>query len=53
MSRRQGPFRYQRLVAQIEDKILNGTYRPGEKLPSIRMLHRMESFAFATELQSQ
>ncbi len=31
-------FRYQRLAQEIEHKILDRTYRPGDKLPSVRML---------------
>ena len=33
-------FRYRLLAGEIEKKILEGTYQAGEKLPSIRRLHR-------------
>ncbi|MFH0730278.1 MAG: winged helix-turn-helix domain-containing protein [Pseudomonadota bacterium] len=33
-------FRYQQLAGEIEHQILNGTYRVGDRLPSIRKLHR-------------
>jgi DNA-binding GntR family transcriptional regulator len=33
-------FRYRHLAEEIEQKILSGIYQPGEKLPSIRKLHK-------------
>ncbi|NNL78197.1 MAG: PLP-dependent aminotransferase family protein [Desulfobacterales bacterium] len=41
-------FRYQHLAAEIEQKILNGTYKPGERLPSIRKLHRLSNLSIST-----
>ena len=33
-------FRYRHLAEEIEQKIMIGTYKPGERLPSIRKLHK-------------
>lgn len=49
MSRKaKKPFRYIQLVAEIEQKITNGTYQPGEKLPSIRKLHEQSNLSVST-----
>jgi DNA-binding transcriptional MocR family regulator len=41
-------FRYRHLVEEIEQRIMSGTYRPGEKLPSIRRLHDQLSLSVST-----
>jgi DNA-binding transcriptional MocR family regulator len=41
-------FRYQRLVEEIEHNIMNGIYRVGERLPSIRRLHRRLDLSIST-----
>ena len=41
-------FLYRHLVEDIEQKILSGTYRPGEKLPSIRKLHCQLNLSVST-----
>lgn len=41
-------FRYRSLADQIEQKIRNGTYQPGEKLPSIRKLHKQSNLSIST-----
>ncbi|MGD8962123.1 MAG: GntR family transcriptional regulator [Desulfobacterales bacterium] len=41
-------FRYRHLVEEIEHKILNGTYHPGERLPSIRKLHKQSNLSIST-----
>jgi DNA-binding transcriptional MocR family regulator len=41
-------FRYQQLAGEIEELILNGTYRVGERLPSIRRLHRRLGLSIST-----
>jgi DNA-binding transcriptional MocR family regulator len=44
----QKNFRYRHLAVAIEEKIMNGTYRPGEKLPSIRKLHKQSNLSIST-----
>ncbi len=41
-------FRYKRLAVEIEEKITNGTYKVGEKLPSIRQLHKRLDLSIST-----
>ncbi len=45
-------FRYKKLAEEIASKISNGTYRPGEKLPSIRKLHRDSKLSISTVYQA-
>jgi len=47
-SARAIPFRYQQLVEEIEAKINNGTYRVGDRLPSIRKLHQQLALSIST-----
>lgn len=41
-------FRYESLASELETKIKNGTYRAGEKLPSIREFHHHLSLSIST-----
>lgn len=41
-------YRYRTLSRQLERKIINGIYHPGEKLPSIRSLHRRLDLSIST-----
>lgn len=41
-------FRYKQLAAEIERKIVDGTYKPGEKLLSIRKLHKQSNLSIST-----
>ncbi len=41
-------FRYHRLADHLEAEILEGTFRAGEKLPSIRALHRQTGLSIST-----
>ena len=41
-------FLYRRLVDEIEQKIMSGVYQPGEKLPSIRELHKLSNLSIST-----
>jgi DNA-binding transcriptional MocR family regulator len=41
-------YRYQALSREIEQRILQGTYHAGEKLPSIRTLHRRLNVSIST-----
>ena len=48
MERTRKEFRYRHLALEIEKKILNGTYKPGERLPSIRKLHKLSNLSIST-----
>ncbi|CAB5150790.1 DNA-binding transcriptional regulator, MocR family / aminotransferase domain [Olavius algarvensis associated proteobacterium Delta 3] len=41
-------FRYRQLAADMERKILQGVYLPGDRLPSIRSLHRSADLSIST-----
>jgi DNA-binding transcriptional MocR family regulator len=41
-------FRYRHLAEEIEEKIMNGIYNPGERLPSIRKLHKQSNLSIST-----
>ena len=45
-------FRYIQLASSLESKISNGVYRAGEKLPSVRKLHRQTGLSITTVYQS-
>ena len=45
-------FRYRQLAAEIERRIMDGTYAPGERLPSVRRLHRQTSLSISTVYQA-
>ncbi len=45
-------FRYRQLAAEIEKRIFDGIYQPGEKLPSLRSLHRQTNLSISTIYQS-
>jgi DNA-binding transcriptional MocR family regulator len=45
-------FRYRQLAAEIERRIFEGVYQPGEKLPSIRRLHRQSHLSISTVYQA-
>jgi DNA-binding transcriptional MocR family regulator len=56
-SGRPGPapretFRYRQLAAEIERGIQEGVYQPGQRLPSIRSLHRRTSLSISTVHQA-
>jgi DNA-binding transcriptional MocR family regulator len=48
----QPAFRYRQLAGEIERRILDGTYAPGERLPSIRGLHRQTNLSISTVYQA-
>ncbi len=52
MKKSKKAFRYIQLASEIEQKILNGTYPPGAKLPSIRKLHRQSNLSMTTVYQA-
>ena len=41
-------FRYRHLAEEIEKKILSGIYQPGERLPSIRKMHKQSNLSIST-----
>jgi len=41
-------YRYRHLAEEIEEKIMKGTYHPGERLPSIRKLHKQTNLSIST-----
>jgi DNA-binding transcriptional MocR family regulator len=41
-------FRYRHLAEEIEQQIMGGVYQPGERLPSIRKLHRQTNLSIST-----
>ncbi len=45
-------FRYRQLAGEIEKKIFDGLYQPGDRLPSIRSLHRQTNLSIATIYQA-
>jgi DNA-binding transcriptional MocR family regulator len=45
-------FRYQQLATELEDKINSGQYRVGERLPSLRSLHRRTGLSITTITQA-
>ena len=45
-------FRYKRLSGELEARISDGTYGPGEKLPSIRQLRRKLNLSMTTVHQA-
>ncbi len=45
-------FRYRQLAAEIEKRILDGTCQPGEKLPSLRRIHRQSGLSISTVYQA-
>jgi DNA-binding transcriptional MocR family regulator len=45
-------FRYRQLAKEIEREIISGTYQAGERLPSIRRLHRLTNLSISTIYQA-
>ena len=45
-------FRYRELAREIETKIFAGLYQPGDRLPSIRRLHRQTNLSISTIYQA-
>jgi DNA-binding transcriptional MocR family regulator len=45
-------FRYRQLAEEIEKRIVDGTYHPGEKLPSIRRLRQQTGLSISTVYQA-
>ena len=45
-------FRYVALADQIQENIMEGTFRPGDKLPSLRKLHNQLGLSVSTVHQA-
>jgi len=45
-------YRYQKLMSDLEMKIKNGVFRSGDKMPSIRSLHRKMKLSISTVYKS-
>ena len=45
-------FHYLRLADEIEGKIMEGEYAAGDKLPSLRKLHKELNFSITTVYQA-
>lgn len=52
MRRIRGEFHYRHLAREIEGKILSGEYQSGDRLPSIRKLHRRTHLSISTIFKS-
>ena len=52
MKRPGKEFRYRQLAKEIEREILGGNYQAGERLPSIRRLHRRTNLSISTIYQA-
>jgi DNA-binding transcriptional MocR family regulator len=52
MQKEEKLFRYRQLAREFEQNIMNGTYRPGEKLPSLRTLHQRLNLSISTVYQA-
>jgi DNA-binding transcriptional MocR family regulator len=46
------PFRYRKLAEDLENQIRDGAYAPGERLPSLRRLHRKLNLSVNTVHQA-
>jgi DNA-binding transcriptional MocR family regulator len=51
-SRKQEPFLYEQVAAELAELIRLGTFRPGERIPSVRQLSRQRKISITTVLQA-
>ena len=52
MSTSQNAFLYETIVSSITDLIQEGTYRPGERIPSVRHMSKQQDVSISTVLQA-
>src|SRR5512139_88246 len=45
-------YRYQELAGHLADLIRQGTYSPGERIPSVRQMSRQQDVSLSTVLQA-
>ena len=50
--RKQDLFLYEQVAAELGDLIRQGTFRPGERIPSVRQLSRQRKISITTVLQA-
>jgi len=50
--REEDLFLYEKVASEFEDLIRQGTFRPGERLPSVRQLSRQRNISITTVLQA-
>jgi len=48
----QNAYLYEKIVSNISELIQAGTYRPGERIPSVRKLSKQEGISISTVLQA-
>ena len=46
------PYRYEKLTRQITQLIRQGTYRPGERIPSVRQMSRQQGLSISSVLHA-
>ena len=52
MSRTQGSFLYEKIASSITELIQEGTYRPGDRIPSVRQMSKQQGVSISTVLQA-
>lgn len=45
-------YRYETLAAQVRELIRQGTFRPGERIPSVRQMSRQQSISISSVMQA-
>ena len=48
----QDSFLYEKIVSRISDLIRQGTYRPGDRIPSVRKMSKQQGVSISTVLQA-
>ena len=48
----QDAFLYEQVASELADLIRQGTFRPGERIPSVRQLSRQRKISITTVLQA-
>ena len=52
MSRTSGLFLYEKVAGSISELIHKGTYRPGDRIPSVRQMSKQQGVSISTVLQA-
>ncbi len=50
--RKQDPYLYEQVASDLADLIHQGTFRPGERIPSVRQMSRQRKISISTVLQA-
>ena len=48
----QSSFLYEKIASSIADLIQEGTYRPGDRIPSVRQMSKQQDVSISTVLQA-